>query len=65
MTGKRIISLLLALSVILGSVISLSSCGAAFEEWLGNYAQEDDKDPTDNPSDNDGKNESSTPDTLS
>ena len=39
--NKRIISLVLTLAVMLGSIINLSSCSSAFSDWLKDYIQED------------------------
>ena len=59
MTGKRLLALVLALSVVLGSTLSLSSCSPAFKDLLENYTQEDDDPPPSTPSEDDSKDDSS------
>lgn len=69
MKAKRIVALVLALSVVLGSMLSLSSCSADFKDWLENYTKEEDNQssalPDDGKTEGDMENkpEDSTPST--
>ena len=70
MKAKRIVALVLALSVVLGSTLSLSSCSAGFKEWLDDYTQQDGNNQVQDPPDVDdgdgdtaNKDEESTPST--
>ena len=58
MKAKRIVALVLALSVVLGSMLSLSSCSASFKDWLEDYTKEDDNQSSALP--DDGKTEGDT-----
>lgn len=58
MKAKRIVALVLALSVVLGSMLSLSSCSAGFKDWLENYTKEEDNQSSALP--DDGKTEGDT-----
>lgn len=69
MKAKRIVALVLALSVVFGSMLSLSSCSAGFMDWLENYTKEEDNQssalPDDGKTEGDMENkpEDSTPST--
>lgn len=41
MKAKRLTALLLALSLLLGSMLSLSSCSSSFKDWLDEYTKEE------------------------
>ena len=55
--SKRITALILALAVVFGSVISLSSCSPAFSDWLENYTKGDESQDNDTPPQNNEENE--------
>lgn len=69
MKAKRLIALVLALSLVLGSTLSLSSCSANFKEWLEDYMNEEPDETPTTPDDGEGdgdaanKDEDSTPST--
>jgi serine protease Do len=60
MKAKRLTALLLALSLLLGSMLSLSSCSSSFKDWLDEYTKEEDDQSSTLP--DDGKSDKGTAD---